>query len=306
MQKGKTPFKKYGKITLNQWDKFVKFKTSPEEMAKSKRLSDLAKRKKWHHRLGSGGYARKIAQWNKEDEEMKKAGVPVPMEEWNIRSKHWVKERTPKITSEGKVLFEDPELQGVADKIEDLSSKEKKGEFIPQREKDVLSQALGNREHGGRVRGVSSKLSWKEGFKQDASSYKRRDAYKESLRDEGGKKFEKQMMGFCIRHFLLPKTEEETQQPEPNYPFDDLEETTPCRLHVPSGRAGRRLEATTEIAIPGRTYHDRFIDSGYAKVQSQGVNKGFKSYDLDIPTPDGITVLGDVVGLIIFYGTKRI
>lgn len=108
-------------------------------MAKSKRLFDLAKRNKWHHRLGSGGYAPKIAQWNKEEEEMKKAGVPVPMEEWNIRSKHWVKERTPKITSEGKVLFEDPELQGVTDKIEDLSSKEKKGEFIPQREKDVLS-----------------------------------------------------------------------------------------------------------------------------------------------------------------------
>lgn len=165
---------------------------------------------------------------------------------------------------------------------------------------------LGNREHGGRVRRVSSKMSWKEGFKQDASSYKKRDAYKESLRDEGGKIFEKQMMGFCIRHFLLLKTEEETQQPEPDYPFDDMKESTPCRLHVPSGRAGRTLEATTGIAIPGRMYHDRFIDSGYAKVQSQVVNKGFESYDLVIRTLDGITVLGDAIGLIIFYGTKRI
>lgn len=84
MKKSKTPFKTYGKITPLEWDEFVKFKTSPEEMAKSKLMSDLAKRNKWHHRLDSGGYTPKIEQWNKEEEEMKKAGVPVPMEDWNI------------------------------------------------------------------------------------------------------------------------------------------------------------------------------------------------------------------------------
>ena len=44
---------------------------------------------------------------------------------------------------------EDPELQGVADKIENLSSAQKKGSFKPKREKDVLTTALGTPEHRG-------------------------------------------------------------------------------------------------------------------------------------------------------------
>lgn len=70
-------------------------------------------------------------------------------------------------------------------------------------------------------------------------------------------------------------------------------------MHVPIGRAGRTLEAAKGIAIPGRTYYGGFIESAYAKVQPQEVNAGFESYDLDIPTPDEITVLGDAVDLIV-------
>jgi hypothetical protein len=41
------------------------------------------------------------------------------------------------------------------------------GKFKPQREQDVLSIAIGSKEHGGRVRGLSSKLSIKDGFEKD-------------------------------------------------------------------------------------------------------------------------------------------
>lgn len=92
---------------------------------------------------------------------------------------------------------------------------------------------------------------------------------------------------------------QEPKEPEPEYPFDDLQETKPCRLYVPIGCAGRTLEAAKGIVIPGRTYHGRFIESAYAKVQPQEVNIEFESYDLDIPTPDGIIVLGDVVDLVV-------
>ena len=37
--------------------------------------------------------------------------------------------------------------------------------IISQREKDVLTVALGNPEHLGRVRGISSKEGWKERFR---------------------------------------------------------------------------------------------------------------------------------------------
>ena len=45
----------------------------------------------------------------------------------------------------------------------------------------MLSTALGSKEHGGRVRGVSSKLSFKDGFQEDRSTYKRHDRYKEEM-----------------------------------------------------------------------------------------------------------------------------
>ena len=45
----------------------------------------------------------------------------------------------------------------------------------------MLSTALGSKEHGGRVRGVSSKLSFKDGFQEDRSTCKRHDHYKEEM-----------------------------------------------------------------------------------------------------------------------------
>ena len=50
-----------------------------------------------------------------------------------------------------------------------------------KRDKDVLSTALVTKEHGGRVRGVSSKLTFREGFQEDRSTYKRHDRYKEGM-----------------------------------------------------------------------------------------------------------------------------
>nr|ABA96301.2 transposon protein, putative, CACTA, En/Spm sub-class [Oryza sativa Japonica Group] len=259
---GRTPFSTYANITPNQWDDFLTLKNSPEEIKRSQKYSELAKKNKFPHRLGSAGYAPKVEQWTKEEEEMRKKGQP-----------------------------------SVADKIENLSSSQKKGYFKPKREKDVLSTTLGTPEHGGRVRGVSSKISWKEGFKNDP--HKKREAYKDKLRDEGAAEFERQMMDFCIKHMILPRPE--TKETEPDYPFDDFKENTPCRLHVLIGRSGKTLEAATAIAIPGRTYNEQFIPDAYAKVQPQVVHEGFESYDIDYPTADGISVLGDAVDLVILW-----
>lgn len=123
------------------------------------------------------------------------------------------------------------------------------------------------------------------------------------MRDEGGKRFEQEMIDFCMK-YSIPL--QDPKEPEPEYPFEDLQETKPCRLHIPIGRARRTLEAAKGIAIPGRNYHGGFIESAYAKVQPQEVNPGFESYDLDIPTHDGITVLGDVVDLVILWHKKNI
>ena len=55
--------------------------------------------------------------------------------------------------------------------------------FIPDREKDKLTEALGNAEHPGRTRGTPGSILWKFGF-PDAGGYKSRERKrKEELSD---------------------------------------------------------------------------------------------------------------------------
>jgi hypothetical protein len=51
------------------------------------------------------------------------------------------------------------------------------------KENDVLSGALDNAEHTGRIHGVASQIPWKVDFPNDAWSYKKRDRYKRNLED---------------------------------------------------------------------------------------------------------------------------
>jgi hypothetical protein len=57
------------------------------------------------------------------------------------------------------------------------------GAFEPCRERDILTEALGNPEHRGRVRGVASRKSWKtvDSWQSDAITYHMRQRYKEGL-----------------------------------------------------------------------------------------------------------------------------
>jgi hypothetical protein len=50
-------------------------------------------------------------------------------------------------------------------------------------ENDVRSGALSNIEHTGHIRDVTSQMSWKIGFSNDAWSYNKRDRYKINLED---------------------------------------------------------------------------------------------------------------------------
>jgi hypothetical protein len=61
----------------------------------------------------------------------------------------------------------------------ELTELQMQRKFKAKRDKDVLSTAIGSKEHGGHVKGVSSKLTIKDGFQQDRASYRRHDRYKE-------------------------------------------------------------------------------------------------------------------------------
>ena len=76
-----------------------------------------------------------------------------------------------------ELSFNKPETQEVVKKIAEIQAQVTQGSFVPDRENDILMKALGNKEHPGRTRGISSKVPWKKGFPQDLYKYKfRRNA----------------------------------------------------------------------------------------------------------------------------------
>ena len=63
----------------------------------------------------------------------------------------------------------------------ELVELQKQGNIKANRKKDVLSVAIGSNEHGGRFRGVPSKLSIKDGFEKDQARYWSHDRYKKEM-----------------------------------------------------------------------------------------------------------------------------
>ena len=55
-----------------------------------------------------------------------------------------------------------------------LTSACSEGSFQPDREKDILSTALGNKEHPGRTRGKGVNVTWMRGFADDYYTYRSR------------------------------------------------------------------------------------------------------------------------------------
>ena len=76
-----------------------------------------------------------------------------------------------------KCVWTNEQMNTPIEKLQEYIEKAQQGTFIPDRENDELTEALGNPEHPGRTRGTSGSLSWKAGF-PDASGYKRRERKK--------------------------------------------------------------------------------------------------------------------------------
>jgi hypothetical protein len=136
------------------------------------------------HHLGSGGYAAKMAKWRKEEEERRVAGLPALFEGMDERIRNWILARVPAIAPDGNASFHKPTTERIYQKLEGLAEMQKNGLFMPDREKDMLTASIGTLEHSGRVRGISSTLPWGKAFREQRSSYKKRDRYKKQLEDK--------------------------------------------------------------------------------------------------------------------------
>jgi hypothetical protein len=77
------------------------------------------------HRLGSGGYAAKMAKWRKEEEERRVTGLPTIFEGMDERSTNWILARVPAIAPNGNVSFQKPSTEQIYQKLEGLAEMQK-------------------------------------------------------------------------------------------------------------------------------------------------------------------------------------
>ena len=213
-----------------------------------------------------------------------------------------------------------------------LAELQKKGQLKSNREKDVLSTAIGSKEHGGRVRGMSSKLSIRDGFEKDRARYRSHDRYKEEIVAAAESAMEARFKDLFFAtlaeqqqsgRLMIPVSQEVGQQqmvvmPPPvlgqassacaqssvastttqQYPVDTIMTITPCLLLYLVGRAGKTKEVAKAHVHPARgLFEGTPIPTGYACVQvEQLLKSSYEDNEIDFPTADEKNCLGECVG----------
>lgn len=115
------PFGRYPFITQVVWDEFHAAKSTPESRAKSEAYRALQAKNLHPHRLGSGGYAGKQQEWQREDETAAESNTPPVLGDIpTTRARNWARARYKK-NSDGTLTFPNPEDQAVYDKIVSLT-----------------------------------------------------------------------------------------------------------------------------------------------------------------------------------------
>ena len=90
VQKNKNPFEEWGTISMVEWDRVVARMTTSEALDRRKKMSDLAKKNIYPHRLGSSGYAGHEKKWRTTEEKFAAEGKPLIVQPLNKRTRNWV------------------------------------------------------------------------------------------------------------------------------------------------------------------------------------------------------------------------
>jgi hypothetical protein len=136
--------------------------------------------------MGRKSYHGKRKEWEEEDAKLDDEGKQNPWDQFPRRSRPYLQARVgkkkKKNTSEGSggITFSNPAVAGVADRVKTLAARGSDSSFSGVREDDILTTALETPEHQGRVRGVSSSLSWGKGFGEEFAGMYRKKRNKRS------------------------------------------------------------------------------------------------------------------------------
>jgi len=163
------------------WPEFVEYKTSTDAKSLSQKNTENARKNLDHHRTGSRGYARKIPDWERQADELEKAGVTLQTDSWEPRAVRYLLGHGASYNPDGTLSFRTQSAEEVSHRIEQAAQEVSQGVFKPDRENDTLTRALGTKEHGGRTRGTGI-IPWRIAFEDD-TSYKSRSRRKAAQDD---------------------------------------------------------------------------------------------------------------------------
>ncbi|GMN23645.1 hypothetical protein TIFTF001_040479 [Ficus carica] len=128
----------YPTITQEDWEKFIQYRRSPEFKRLSEQGSEIRKKSKYGSTGGRDGYRKR------DQAHFEKTG------KYAERYERWLDMR---VKPDGQ--FKKEEFKNIAETIEDITQQETQGSFESVGTEDILTKALGNTEHSGRIRGQS-------------------------------------------------------------------------------------------------------------------------------------------------------
>ena len=135
------------------WPEFVAYKESEDAKEKSAKNKKNAEKKVYHHTIGPGGYTTALPKWDKAEEELRGKGITPSTHDVPRRARNWLLAHGAKYDKQTGKLVVDKKIETPHKKLLTVLENVKQGKFKPDREKDELSEALGNSEHPGWTRG---------------------------------------------------------------------------------------------------------------------------------------------------------
>ena len=158
-----------------------------KQRPRGQEYSELAKKDVLPHHLGMTGYAAKRKKWRQEEMEADAAGLENPFKEVDERGRDYFYTCRLKKLKQGMAKYNEPKAKEAEKTLIAISTAKQQGKFKPVDQHDLLTEVLGNPEHRGHVRGVSSRHSWKnvDSWQSDAASHHTRQRYKEGLIQKG-------------------------------------------------------------------------------------------------------------------------
>src|SRR4051812_44696250 len=122
----------------------------------------------------------------------------------------------------------------------------KDGDFIPDRENDELTLALGNKEHDGRTRGTRGSQPWRTRFPEERKKYPDRSCQRRKDRAEVEADIQKEQM-------RIIKERIKQQQDEINA-LKEQSTTGPSQQHIAfnaTGLSNNRKSSVASTEVPG-------------------------------------------------------